>query len=93
MYQNGYILKLSIGQKGENRMQKKLILLLKEKNITQRKLAEIIGISEKQMTCKIKGKTNFLGDEMFAISDFFKLPIEEIFLPSLYQNGTNKKEE
>lgn len=69
-------------------MQKKLILLLKENNITQRKLAEIIGISEKQIARKLKGETNFLGDEMFKISDFFGLPIEEIFLPSMYQNGT-----
>lgn len=74
-------------------MQKKLILLMKENGITQRKIAEIIGISEKQVGCKLKGETNFLGDEMFAISNFFQLPIEEIFLPSMYQNGTKEEKE
>lgn len=74
-------------------MQKKLILLMKEKGVTQRKLAEIIDISEKQVGCKLRGETNFLGDEMFQISKYFQRPIEEIFLPSMYQNGTNERKE
>lgn len=74
-------------------MQEKLILLMKKEDITQRKIADLIGISEKQIRAKLKGETNFVGDEMFIISNFFGLPIEEIFLPTIHQNGVKTKEE
>lgn len=70
-------------------MQTNLIILLKEKNLTQHWLAEFLGISDKQIGEKIKGNVPFKSDEMFKISNHFNLPIEDIFLPRMYENGTN----
>ena len=71
-------------------MQEKLILLRQEKNITQTELANEIGITPKQYRQKELGKSKFNGDEMFIISNKFKLPIEDIFLPTTHQNGESK---
>ena len=70
-------------------MQKNLILLMKENNITNKFLAEKIGITEKQFGLKLRGKSDFKSTEMFKISEILKKPINEIFLPSMYENGTN----
>lgn len=70
-------------------MQEKLIILMKERNVTNKKLADIIGVSEKQLGYKIKGKSDFKSSEMFKIADYFKVNIDDIFLPSMYENGTN----
>lgn len=70
-------------------MQGKLILLMKESNITNKELASKIGISEKQMGLKLKGQTDFKSSEMFKISEIFNKNINEIFLPSMYDNGTD----
>ena len=59
-------------------MQEKLILLRTEKGIKQKTLATILGITP---------KVKFNGDEMFLISGYFKLPIDQIFLPTIHQNG------
>lgn len=72
-------------------MQGKLILLMKENNITNKELASEIGISEKQIGLKLKGETDFKSSEMFKISEIFQKNINEIFLPPMYDNGTNKK--
>ena len=69
-------------------MQTKLMLLMIEKNITNKALAEKIGISEKQFGLKLKGKSDFKSTEMFIISNILKKPINEIFLPPMYENGT-----
>lgn len=90
MYENGTKIKLSIIRKGDENMQGKLILLMKEKNITNRELASKIGISEKQLGLKLKGETDFKSSEMFKISKIFHRNIDEIFLPSMYENGTKK---
>lgn len=68
-------------------MQEKLILLRQERNITQTELAHEIGITPKQYRQKELGKSKFNGDEMFIISNKLKLPIEDIFLPTIHQNG------
>ncbi len=69
-------------------MQGKLILLMKENNITNKELASKIGISEKQMGLKLRGETDFKSSEMFKISKIFQKNINEIFLPLMYDNGT-----
>jgi len=68
-------------------MQKKLMLLRKEKNIPQKKLADLIGISVNQYSLKENGKYKFDCDEMFKIADYFGKNIEDVFLPSKHQNG------
>lgn len=69
-------------------MQEKLILIMKKNNITIREIADLLCITEKQTSCKIKGKTEFKCSEMFKIANFFSLSIEDIFLPTMYENGT-----
>lgn len=72
-------------------MQEKLLLIRKNKNITQQELAECIGISVNQYSLKEKGKYNFNCDEMFKIADYLKMNIEDIFLPLIHQNGVKDK--
>lgn len=74
-------------------MQGKLILLMKENNITNKQLAQILSISEKQIGKKIRGECDFKSKECFILSEYFNKSIEEIFLPSMYENGTNNKKE
>lgn len=69
-------------------MQSKLIILMKENGVTIRNLASKIGISEKQMGSKLRGITEFKSSEMFKIAELFNKTIEDIFLPSMYENGT-----
>ena len=71
-------------------MQSKLILLMKEKNVSIKELSKLLGISEKQTSFKIKGKVDFKCTEMFVIAKHFNLGVEDIFLPSMYENGTLK---
>lgn len=74
-------------------MQEKLLLIRKNKNITQQKLANCIGISVNQYSLKEKGKYNFNCDEMFKIAEYLKMNIDDIFLPLEHQNGVNEKKE
>ena len=68
-------------------MQEKLILLRKKRGITQNDLAKLLNISQKTYSFKELGKTQFTANEMFIISKYFNLELEDIFLPSLLQNG------
>lgn len=68
-------------------MQEKLIILRKQKNVTQKEIADLIGITPKQYCLKENGNAKFNGDEMFKIADFFKMQIGDIFLPTTHQNG------
>lgn len=74
-------------------MQEKLLLIRKNKNITQQELANCIGISVNQYSLKEKGKYNFNCDEMFKIAEYLKMNIDDIFLPLEHQNGVNEKKE
>ncbi len=74
-------------------MQEKLLLIRKNNNIKQQELADLLGISLNQYSLKEKGKFNFTCDEMFLIADYFKMSIEEIFIPSKHQNGVFNQEE
>lgn len=69
-------------------MQEKLIILMEKNNTTIRQLANVLGITEKQLSAKLKGKSEFKCTEMFKISECFGKKLEDIFLPSLYENGT-----
>lgn len=74
-------------------MQDKLILMRKKTNTTQEKLAELLGISKKQYSYKENGKAKFNGDEMFVIASYFGVLVDDIFLPTIHQNGENAKKE
>lgn len=77
-------------------MQEKLIIVRKQKDLTQKELADLIGISTKQYRLKENGDNKFNGDEMFKIAEFLNMKVDEIFLPTTHQIGeleTEEKEE
>lgn len=57
-----------------------LIRFRKENNLTQIEMAKLLGISSRAYYLKENGKAPFYSKEMFAISDLFDKPLEEIFL-------------
>lgn len=68
-------------------MQDKLILLKEEKNLTNKEMAELLGISAIQYRKKERGDVQFKLNEMLKISEFFGKTLDDIFLPSKHQNG------
>ena len=72
-------------------MQSKLIILRKERDIKQQELADLLNINVKTYNFKETGKSQFTMNEMFKISDFFGKSVEEIFLPTVLQNGVGIK--
>lgn len=60
-------------------MQIFLYQLRKEQGITQKELADKLGISETAYRQKEKGKRAFRSDEMFIIADILGKDIGEIF--------------
>ncbi|ASA89470.1 helix-turn-helix transcriptional regulator [Streptococcus agalactiae] len=62
-------------------MQILLYKLRKEKGLSQDVLSSVIHVSVNQYGKKERGEAQFTQDEMFAIADFFKMPIAQIFLP------------
>lgn len=62
-------------------MQGLLIGIRKEYGDSQKRIAEILGISEEAYRNKERGDSQFKMDEMFIIADRYNLPIDEIFLP------------
>lgn len=72
-------------------MQLLLYNLRKEqKKATQKDVAKYLGISVNSYRDKEKGKREFTQDEMFKLSKYFDLPIDDIFLPREYQFGTKR---
>ena len=72
-------------------MQLLLYDLRKNQNkLTQKDIAQYLGISTKSYRDKEKGKQEFTQDEMFKLSIFFKKPIDKIFLPREFQFGTDE---
>lgn len=63
-------------------MQWKLIQLRKERNISQEKLAEFLGIGLRTYGMKERGETEFKVSEMIKIHQFFGETMDEIFLPN-----------
>ena len=74
-------------------MQTKLILLKEENHLTNKKMAKILGISAKQYRRKEQGLAPFKMNEMFTLSKYFKIKIEDIFLPLKHQNGAKVTKE
>nr|DAD93379.1 MAG TPA: helix-turn-helix XRE-family like protein [Siphoviridae sp. ctnjE5] len=67
-------------------MQIYLYQLRKEKGITQKELAQKLGISETAYRQKEKGQRAFKSDEMFIIADILGKDIGEIFSDSRTRN-------
>lgn len=68
-------------------MQEKLILLKEERNLTNKEMAEMLGITPIQYRKKEKGEVQFKLNEMVKLSEYFGKTMDEIFLPSKHQNG------
>ena len=68
-------------KKGGGNVQIYLYQLRKEKGITQKELAQKLGISETAYRQKEKGQSAFTQDEMFFLRSFFDKPLQDIFLP------------
>lgn len=74
-------------------MQEKLFLLRKTGGITQEKIAKLLDINPKTYASKEMGKTEFSMNEMFKIAKYFNKSVEDIFLPTILQNGVNNYQE
>jgi putative transcriptional regulator len=75
-------------------MQEKLILLKEQKSLTNKEMAEMLGITPIQYRKKEKGEVQFKLNEMVKLSEYFGKTMDEIFLPSKHQNGAlNENEE
>lgn len=71
-------------------MQEKLIILRKKKGVLQKDLCNYLGISIASYSFKENGKQQFTGDEMFKIAEYFKMKVDDIFLPRVHQNGVKE---
>lgn len=71
-------------------MQEKLIMIRKKRKISQDFMAELLHINPKTYSYKELGKTEFSMNEMFIISKYLNMEIEDIFVPSLLQNGVTE---
>ncbi|WP_081242665.1 helix-turn-helix transcriptional regulator [Sporosarcina sp. P33] len=58
-----------------------LIRLRSERGLKQKDMAKLLGITGETYGMKERGRHQFQMDEMFAVSQFFKMSIEDIFLP------------
>lgn len=56
-----------------------LIALRKERGISQKEIADKIGVNEQTYRRKELGENFFNAPEMFIISTIFKEPVEKIF--------------
>lgn len=74
-------------------MQEKLILLKEQKSLTNKEMAEMLGITPIQYRKKEKGEVQFKLNEMVKLSEYFGKTMDEIFLPSKHQNGASNENE
>lgn len=65
-------------------MQERLAALRRYQNISQKKMAELIGIDLRTYINKEKGVSQFKADEMFRIAQVLQMQIGDIFLPPDY---------
>lgn len=70
-------------------MQEKLLVLRRRNKLSQREMAEMLGIATQSYSLKELGKREFTANEMFIISNYFGLKMDDIFLPTIVQNGVN----
>jgi putative transcriptional regulator len=68
-------------------MQGNLLILRKEKQYSQKQMADLLKISVKTYGLKERGDYPFDSDEMFKISNLFQMPMDKIFLPRKHQFG------
>ena len=73
-------LRLQLRKGGYEMKQWTLKRLRDEAGLTQKMLAEELGMSDYSYMRKENGQTNFYDYEMFKISKYFNKPIEDIFL-------------
>ncbi len=57
-----------------------------ENELEMRDMAKLLNISPESYSMKEKSKTQFKADEMFLLSGYFGLPMEQIFLPRNFKN-------
>jgi len=65
----------------------------KERNMNQKDMAKVLGISVDAYGKKERGQFIFNIDEMFRIRNLFNRPLEEIFLPRNFSNREVKERE
>ncbi|MDM5208444.1 MULTISPECIES: helix-turn-helix transcriptional regulator [Cytobacillus] len=63
-------------------MQWNLIRLRKEHNLTQKQVAECLGIDLTTYIRKENDRSQFKANEMFALKTLFNKKVDEIFLPT-----------
>ncbi|MDM5195496.1 helix-turn-helix transcriptional regulator [Bacillus hominis] len=63
-------------------MQDKLISFRMSKRVTQKDMAELLGVDKRTYINKEHGVTQFKANEMFLVAQYFGAEIEEIFLPT-----------
>ncbi|RWR06706.1 helix-turn-helix transcriptional regulator [Siminovitchia fortis] len=73
-------------------MQTKLAALRRYKNLSQKYMAELIGVETETYSNKERGVTQFKSSEMFIIAKEFGMKIDEIFLPPDFMNHEAKEE-
>lgn len=75
-------------------VQLKLKALLAENNLNQDVIAKIIKKTRETTNHKINGRIPFTLEEAFLISNYFDMPIEEIFLTKIFtpSEKTNMEE-
>jgi len=57
------------------------MVLRKKHNLNYNNMAKILNISKDTYGRKERGESQFTLDEMFLLSKYFDLPLDEIFLP------------
>ncbi|OUM83608.1 helix-turn-helix transcriptional regulator [Caldibacillus debilis] len=67
-------------------MQTKLIALRRYHGLTQKDMADLIGVDLRTYINKEMGQSQFKANEMFTIAKHFQKPIDEIFLPTDFMN-------
>lgn len=56
-----------------------LIRLRSDRGLKQKDMAKMLGVTDETYGMKERGQHQFQMDEMFVISHFFHVPIEDIF--------------
>lgn len=74
-------------QKGDDNLKNKVEQLRKERGLNQEEFAKALRVSRQTISSIETGKYNPSLDLAFAISDFFQLSIEEIFI---YERRNNR---
>lgn len=73
-------------------VQKKLIAWRKFYGITQKEMADKLGVDVRTYINKEQGVTQFKANEMFLIANILGKEISEIFLPTNFMNHEAEKE-